>query len=195
MAQLRATKITSRELEKIQIDHGLVYLDYGTAHQRYLAPTRGGGEFKASVEMRDIEFDGRVAKTAGAQVVDGNSASLKVTLLGITQENLKLALPGGITAALDGEAEAVTHPDVGVIAAKNYLKNITCFAKTLDGKYKKIVINNPMSEGELGITMQQKAEAELEITFEAHDTIEELGSKLWKVTDAETIEEAPAQQA
>jgi len=185
------TKITSKEIEKVAIDHGLVYLDYGTTSQRYLAPTRGGGEFTAEVEIRDIEFDGRIAKTAGAQVIDGNSASLKVTLIGITQDNLKLALPGGLTATDDDDKSAVTNPDTGVISADNYLLNVTCFVKTLDGQYKKITINAPMSEGGITLSMQQKAEAELEITFTAHDNIDSLGSKLWTITDAAAIEDAP----
>lgn len=188
MQSVKATKITKKDLEKVQIDHGMVFLDYGLTSQRFLSPTRGGGEFHASVEMRDIEFDGRVAKTKGAQVIDGNTATIKVTLLNMTQENLRLALPGGLTAGKDGE---LTNPKTGVISDDNYLQNVTVFGKTLDGKYKKFVINNPMSEGELGITMQQKAEGELEVEFTAHDTIDTLGGDLWKITDAEAIEEAP----
>lgn len=189
MQSVKATKITKKDLEKVQIDHGMVFLDYGLTSQRFLSPTRGGGEFHASVEMRDIEFDGRVAKTKGAQVIDGNTATIKVTLLNMTQENLRLALPGGLTAK--GENGELTNPKTGVISDDNYLQNVTVFGKTLDGKYKKFVINNPMSEGELGITMQQKAEGELEVEFTAHDTIDTLGGDLWKITDAEAIEEAP----
>lgn len=189
MQNVKATKITRKDLEKVQIDHGMVFLDYGLTSQRFLAPTRGGGEFHASVEMRDIEFDGKVAKTKGAQVIDGNAATIKVTLLNMTQENLRLALPGVL--AKSGKDGEITSPETGVIADENYLHNVTVFGKTLDGKYKKFVINNPMSEGELGVTMQQKAEGELEVEFTAHDSIDELGSDLWKISDAEAIEEAP----
>ncbi len=179
------TKITKADLAKVQIDHAVVYLNYGETDERLLAPTRGGGEFHATATVRNIEFDGRVAATAGTQVIDENAATLKVTLLGITQENLALAIPGGITAKKEnGVLEA---PDVGVIDLSNYAKNITAFGKTLDGKYKKFTINNPMSEGELSLTMQQKAEGELEIEFAAHDTIDELGSKLWRIEDADAI--------
>lgn len=189
MQTVKATKITRKDLEKVQIDHGMVFLDYGHTSQRFLAPTRGGGEFHASVELRDIEFDGRVAKTKGAQVIDGNAATIKVTLLNMTQENLRLALPGVL--AEKSEDGKITSPQTGVIADENYLQNVTVFGKTLDGKYKKFVINNPMSEGELGVTMQQKAEGELEVEFTAHDSIDELGSNLWEISDAEAIEEAP----
>lgn len=190
MQNVTATKITRKDLEKVQIDHGMVFLDYGLTSQRFLAPTRGGGEFHASVEMRDIEFDGKVAKTKGAQVIDGNAATIKVTLLNMTQENLRLALPGVL--AEKSEDGKITSPKTGVIADENYLQNVTVFGKTLDGKYKKFVINNPMSEGELGVTMQQKAEGELEVEFTAHDSIDELGSDLWEISDADVIEATPA---
>lgn len=189
MQNVTATKITRKDLEKVQIDHGMVFLDYGLTSQRFLAPTRGGGEFHASVELRDIEFDGKVAKTKGAQVIDGNAATIKVTLLNMTQENLRLALPGVL--AEKSEDGKITSPKTGVITDENYLQNVTVFGKTLDGKYKKFVINNPMSEGELGVTMQQKAEGELEVEFTAHDSIDELGSDLWAISDAEKIEDAP----
>ena len=189
MQNVKATKITKKDLEKVQIDHGMVFLDYGLASQRFLAPTRGGGEFKASVEMRDIEFDGKVAKTKGGQVIDGNAASIKVTLLNMTQENLKLALPGVLSEK--SEDGKITPPKTGLIADENYLQNVTVFGKTLDGQYKKFVINNPMSEGELGVKMQQKTEGELEVEFTAHDSIDELGSDLWEISDATAIEAAP----
>ena len=102
-----------------------------------LAPTRGGGEFKATVTVRDIEFDGRNGKTAGMQVIEENAASLAVTLLGMTQENLRLAIPGA-KAAADDTTGAIKNPKVGVIADDKYWKNIVMFAKTLDGKYKKL---------------------------------------------------------
>lgn len=187
---MQATKITKKELQKVQIDHGIVFLDYGLASQRLLAPTRGGGEFRASVELRDIEFDGKVAATAGAQVIDGNAASIKVTLLNLSQENLRLALPGALVDT--GEDGKIKNPKIGLIPDDAYLSNVTVFGKTLDGKYKKFVINNPMSEGELGVKMQQKAEGELEVEFTAHDKIEELGSDLWEISDAAGIEEAAA---
>ncbi len=189
-----ASKINTTEVQKIQIDHGIVYVDYGETSQRLLAPTRGGGEFKATVTVRDIEFDGRNGKTAGMQVIEENAASLAVTLLGMTQENLRLAIPGA-KAAADDTTGAIKNPKVGIIADDKYWKNIVMFAKTLDGKYKKITIFNPMSEGELSIKTQHKAEGELGIELVAHYTLDDLDGDLWEVVDAETMEAAAAQAA
>lgn len=184
---MKATKLNTKDVEKIQLDHGIIYVDYGEASQRLLSPTRGGGEFKATVTVRDIEFDGRNGKTAGMQVIEENAASLKTTLLGMTQENLRLAIPG-VKPAADASGE-IKNPKTGVIAEDCYCKNVTMFAQTLDGAYKKIVIFNPMSEGELTVSTQHKAEGELEIEFTAHYPNSDTDGDLWSVTDAAAIEE------
>ncbi len=186
--------LNKKEVEKIQIDHGIVYVDYGETSQRLLAPTRGGGEFKATVTVRDIEFDGRNGKTAGMQAIEENAASLSVTLLGMTQENLRLAIPGAKAAEGD-TAGAIKNPKVGVIDEEKYWKNVTMFAKTLDKKYKKITIYNPMSEGELSIKTQHKAEGELGIELLAHYKTDDLDGDLWEVNDAESMEAQAAQAA
>ena len=188
------TNLTKQQIESIQIDESVIFLDYGETTERFLAPTRGGGEFAATVTVRDIEFDGRNGKTAGMQVIEENAASLAVTLLGMTQENLRLAIPGA-KAAADDTTGAIKNPKVGVIADDKYWKNIVMFAKTLDGKYKKITIFNPMSEGELSIKTQHKAEGELSIELVAHYTLGDLDGDLWEVVDAETMEAAAAQAA
>lgn len=190
---MKATKLNVKEIEKIQIDHGLIYLDYGETSQRLLSPTRGGGEFVATVTVRDIEFDGRNGKVAGMQVIEENAATLKTTLLGMTQENLRLAIPGAKVA--ESTEGVIKNPKMGVISADKYWKNVTMFAHTLDGAYKKITILNPMSEGEMTITTQHKAEGELGINFNAHYPMSDLDGDLWSVEDATEIAETPAQSA
>ena len=56
------TNLTTKQIESIQIDEGVIFLNYGESDERLLAPTRGGGEFAATVTVRDIEFDGRHGK-------------------------------------------------------------------------------------------------------------------------------------
>ena len=55
--------LTQNDINKIQIDEGIVVLDYGESSEKVLAPTRGGAEFTATPSIRDIEFDGRKGKT------------------------------------------------------------------------------------------------------------------------------------
>lgn len=178
--------LRSTDVEKIQIDEGLIYLDYGETTQRKLAPTRGGGEFVAQATIRDIEFDGRSGKTAGMQTIDDQTASLKVTSICLSQENLELALPGCRVTGT-GAAAVIKNPKCGVLSAASgstvYAVNVTMFAKTMDGKFKKITIFSPIHEGGIDVKAVQKAEGELALEFLAHYTTADLNGDLYQIEE------------
>ena len=46
------TNLTTKQIESIQIDEGVIFLNYGETDERLLAPTRGGGEFAADVDRQ-----------------------------------------------------------------------------------------------------------------------------------------------
>jgi len=178
------TSLTTKQIEKIQIDEGVVFLDYGVdGKERKLAPTRGGGEFSATVAIRDIEFDGRSGKTQGTQVIEEQEAVLKITSLCMSQDELKLAIPD--CRVVGG---AIKNPKCGVISDAAYLTNITMFARTLDKKYKKITIHHPMSENGLSLKATPKSEGELALEFYAHYTTDDLDGDLWEIDDVDSIE-------
>ena len=187
------TNLTQQQIENIQIDEALIFINYGENDERFLAPTRGGGEFTAGVTVRDIEFDGRNGKTAGTQVIEEQNASIKVTTLCMSQENLQLAIPGSV---VESEGKVLENPSSGVIPLTSYLKNITMFAKVIGGGFKKIAIYNAMHETGFTSKAVQKAEGELAYEFLAHYPYSDLNGKgkLWRVEDIEQMPE-PQQQA
>lgn len=178
------TNLTTKQIESIQIDESVIFLNYGEDDEQFLAPTRGGGEFAATVTVRDIEFDGGHGKTAGTQVIEEQGASIKVTTLCMSQENLALAIPTCTVASDDGKT--IKNPPTGVIPMSAYLKNVTMFAKTIGGKYKKITIYNAMHETGFTAKAVQKAEGELAFEFLAHYPHSDLDGDLWKVEEIAT---------
>nr|DAP39798.1 MAG TPA: major tail protein [Caudoviricetes sp.] len=184
------TNLSKQQIESIQIDESVIFLDYGETTERFLAPTRGGGEFAATVTVRDIEFDGRHGKTAGTQVIEEQGASIKVTTLCMSQENLALAIPSCVI--VDDEGKTIKNPKTGVIPLSAYLKNVTMFAKLIGGKYKKIIIYNPMHETGFAVKAVQKAEGELGLELLAHYPHTDLDGDLWEVTE---ISEMPTTKA
>ena len=50
--------LTKTQVENIQIDHGLIFVNYGEPDQRQIGNTRGGGEITVTKNIRDIEYDG-----------------------------------------------------------------------------------------------------------------------------------------
>lgn len=179
------TNLTKQQIENIQIDESVIFLDYGTDTERFLAPTRGGGEFVATATVRDIEFDGRNGKTAGTQVIEEQAASYKVTTLCMSQENLALAIPG--CKVSNDKGKTISNPKTGVIPETAYLKNVTAFAKLISGKFKKITIYNPMHENGLTAKAVQKAEGELALEFLAHYPYSDLDGDLWKVEEIDAM--------
>lgn len=184
------TNLTKQQIESIQVDESLIFFDYGEETERFLAPTRGGGEFAATVTVRDIEFDGRHGKTAGTQVIEEQGASIKVTTLCMSQENLAIAIPS--CKIEDDEGKTIKNPKTGVIPMSAYLKNVTMFAKLISGKFKKITIYNPIHETGFTAKAVQKAEGELGLELLAHYPHTDLDGDLWEVTE---ISEMPTTTA
>lgn len=187
--------LTTREIESIQIDEGVVIINYGETDERPLVPCRGGGEFIATANIRDIEFDGRNGKTAGTQVIDEQAADLKVTTISMTPENLWLALP--FARIFDANGQAVTNPasaatiknpKMGIIPSSAYLVNVTMFAKLVGGTFKKITLYKPMTEEGIDVKAVQKAEGELALDFHAHYGTDDLDGELWEVTEISSFE-------
>lgn len=172
--------LTTKQVESIQIDEGVIYLNYGLPTQRLLAPTRGGGEFGATATVRNIEFDGSQGET-DVKVIEEQGATLKVTTLDMSQENLALAIPNCVVE--DDEGKTIRNPRSGFIRDDSYLNNVTMFAKTIGGKFKKITIYRALHKTGFTAKAVQKAEGELSLEFVANYRKEDLDGELWEVKD------------
>jgi hypothetical protein len=176
--------LTREQIENIQIDYGLVYANYGEVGERQLAPTRGGGTFSVTKNIREIEYDGRRGKTKGMQVVDEVNAMLSVPLLCASMENLALAMPWATYS--DGKLSAKSA-DLGVIQDGAYLSNITMFAKVIGGGYKKITLYSAMTENDFSLAAAPKAEGVVTLEVHAHWDAEEDTADLYDIEDVGTI--------
>ncbi len=180
------TNLTQQEVEKIQIDESVNYINFGLPTERLLGITRGGSEFTVTNAVRDIEYDGRQGKTKGLQVIESQEAKLKLTTLCSSQENIALAIPGCEIVDENGK-KIIQNGGNTVIAESDYLDNITSFAKTLDGKYKKITIKNALHEGGFASKAAQKAEGEIALEFDAHFNPKDVTEKIWRIEDVDAI--------
>ena len=176
------TNLTTAQVQKVQFDEAVVIINYGLATERSLGPTRGGGEFSATVTVRDVEFDGKIGKTAGMQVIEEQGATLKVTSICLSQDDLILSVPGcRVTGS--GASAVIKNPVSGLIATSNYLTNVCMFGKLADGTYKRVTVYNGMTEKGMTIKFAPKAEGELELEFNAHYAASSLDGDLWEVKE------------
>lgn len=176
--------LTQEQIENIQIDYGLVYINFGKTGERRLAPTRGGGTFNVSKNIREIEYDGRKGKTKGAQVVDEINAMLSVPLLDTSLDNLSLAMPWATYAS---DKISAKSSNLGVVQSTAYLENITLFAKVIGGGYKQITLYNAMSENDFSLAATPKAEGVITLEVSAHWDATDDTADLYDIQDIETI--------
>lgn len=178
---------TKQDLESIQIDYGIIYINYGEDDEKLLGPTRGGGEFVATATIRDIEFDGSKGKTKGMQVIDDITAQLNVTSLNSSIDVLMKALP---YAKYDEISKKLTvdKDSIGVIPDDAYIKNVTMFAKTVKGEYKKITLYNALAENGLTLSAAPKAEGTVTLNIYAHWDATDDTKALYEVQDVASIE-------
>lgn len=177
--------ITQAQLENVQIDYGVVYNNHGETDAKKLGPSRGGGEFKVTAAMRDIEYDGMNGKTKGAQVIESVDAVLSVTILDSSIEAMAIAMPW---ATYDSVGKTITckKEDIGLIASTKYMKNTTMFCKTTKGEYRKITLFNTMAENDFTLAAKPKAEGEIALEIYAHwDDLE--GATLDDLFKIETV--------
>ena len=177
--------LTKEQIENIQIDYGIVFVNYGEEDEKQLAPTRGGGTFTVTKNIREIEYDGRKGKTKGMQVVDEVNAMLSVPLLNTSMENLALAMPWATYS--DGKLSAESG-NLGAIQDGAYLSNITMFAKVIGGGYKKITLYNAMTENDFSLAAAPKAEGVVTLEIHAHWDATDDTKDLFKIEDVESIE-------
>lgn len=173
--------LTQGDINKIQIDEGIVVVNFEETDERVVGPTRGGAEFVVTPSIRDIEYDGRRGKTKGLQVKDGEDVSLKIITLCCSQENLALAIPGAKPAS--DENKTIEQAEFGVIPATAYLKNIAVVTKMLDGTFKVLIVKNPMHEGAFTFKSAPKAENEHNLELLGHYDPLNGTEKIWKVEE------------
>lgn len=182
------TKQRKVDVENIQIDHGIVFRNYGLETQKLLAPIRGGSTFKVERTIRQIEFDGQGGKTKGTEVIDDENATISAKTLNASLDSLSMALPGAsITKDKNGDISKIESSDLGLISDENYNDNITMFCKTLKGDYLKISIFDAMADNGLEFAAVQKAEGEIQLDFAAHHSYEDETKKIYSIERIQSI--------
>lgn len=157
--------ITANTVERIAIDAGAVYRDYGEDSEELIGATRGGAEFVIAREDREIEIDGPKGPVKGLKRTIRHTARLSFTLVEVSQQTL-LDLTRG-TAVSDGTHRLIT-PDNSIVDS-DYYTNIALVGEMMDTTDPIIVkILNGLFEGEITLTTDDQNEGELAVTVMGH---------------------------
>jgi len=175
---------TQEQIEAIQIDYGIVYLNYGEVGEKLLGPARGGGTFDVKATYRDIEFDGSKGKNKGMKVLEDLNAMLGVTIIDTSIDVLALAMPFMVRA---GEILTAETGSIGVVPASSYQTNITMFAKLISGLYKKITLFNVLNEADFSLAAKPKGEGEVALELSAHWDPTDAAANLYQIEDVASL--------
>lgn len=186
------TRTTS---EHLLLDAGAFFKNFiyepgGTGNDTYdsavsagklIGATKGGGEFSAVPAVRQIEVDGVKGRAKGLEVIDSWDVYLKATVLEATSESIKAALCAStVDTELDAEYDIIEGNSS--IELEDYVDNVTWIGK-LSGSDSPVIIQvyNALNTDGLKLTVQDKAEATIPMTFYGHYSQEELDAPPFKV--------------
>lgn len=163
--------------DNLLLDAGAFFVNFTVGTDTYesaratklLGATRGGGEFKAAMTVRQIEVDGVKGRAKGLETNDAWDVYLKATVLEVSKETLAKALASTTTSTSTvstGYSEIVGNNDIDI---NDYLDNITWIGK-IAGSDEPVIIQvfNALNTDGLTLSVADKNEATMEMTFYGH---------------------------
>ena len=168
--------LVAGQVEKIALDTGLIIID-GTV----LSPCEGDNSFVIEREYRDIPYNGMPGKTMGLKRILRENVTLTCSPKGLTQENLRLALPGaGGTTDIEGGGRQV-------ILDTEYINEVVLVGRMLDGTTKVITLYNALCDNGLTLTMSEDSETVMELQFSAHYDPTDLTQPIYNIDDGVAV--------
>lgn len=155
--------------------------DSAVAAGKLLGATKGGGEFSAVPNVRQIEADGTKGRTKGLVRIDSWEVYLKATILEASEEAIRVALTASnVDNNTDEKYDVITGKDE--IEISDYIENVT-WVGCLSGSLEPVVIQvyNALNTDGLKLTVQDKNEATIPVTFYGHYDQESLDKPPFKI--------------
>lgn len=171
------TGVTSSTAENLILDSGAFFKDYDVSTDTFetavtagklIGATRGGGEFTAIPQIKEVEVDGVLGAVKGLERLTRWDVNLKANVLELSKEVIKMAL----LAVTD---DTTTEIDYDIIEGKteievaDYIDNITWVGR-LSSSEKPVIIQvfNTFNQDGFGLTMQDENEGVAALNFKAH---------------------------
>lgn len=184
----RRTGITASTPQRVIVDAGALYRNYGTAQQQLIGATRGGSTFTVEREDRDIEMDGKRGSVMGLKRTITHTARLETTLVEISEATL-LDVTRGTSAAVAAEPQ----PDGAVVGQRriipggdiildDYQDNIALVADMANTTTPIVImLLNALQDGEWSLTVDDQNEGELSLTYMGHYDAADMDTPPYKI--------------
>lgn len=185
------TGFTAGTAKHLQLDAGAFLRDYDPATDTWdtakatklIGATQGGGSFSAVPTVRRIEIDGVKGAAKGLEALDEWVVTITANVKEVTAESIALALASAKTAPTEGAPTGYTRITANnAIGLEDYLENITWVGR-LSGSADPviIVVKNALCTNGLSLTMADKNEGVIALTFTGHYDPEDLDTPPFEI--------------
>lgn len=184
------TGFSANTAKKLLLDAGAFVKDYDPSTDTWdtikdtkvIGATQGGGSFSAVPTIRRIEIDGVKGAAKGLEALDEWVVTITANVKEVSAETISLALAASTTTPSETPADYSKITAKNEIALDNYLKNIAWIGR-LSGSATPviIVVKNALCTNGLSLTMADKAEGVIALTFTGHYDPEELDSPPFEI--------------
>lgn len=173
MSKEGKTGVTANTPKNIMFGAGTIHkgLKYATNKWNFeetiVGATSGGSKLSIVPEITNVEVDGALVKTKGLTVKTGETASMEINFIELTQDIIKAATIGAAGTSEDAANYDVIESKAN-IAEGDYWENIAFVGKTLEGKNIIAILDNALCTSGFEQEGKNKEGAVGKYTFECH---------------------------
>lgn len=178
----KVSGISVSTANRLVLDAGALYYNYGLGTQRLIGATRGGSTFTLEQTNRHMAVDGAPGDVAGFDRIQYVIPKLSINLVEHSTANLLMCLAGAVNNAT-GTHDVITR--VGQLSTASYLTNLTLVAnKAGTSELFAVQISNAMNKGNFAFAFQDNDESAPSIEFTGHYAANALdGAEPWSISN------------
>lgn len=162
------------------IHKGLKYATTWNFTESLVGATSGGSKLSIIPEITKVEVDGALVPTKGLSVKTGETATMEINFIELTEDIIKASTIGKAGTSEDTNYSAIVSK--ADIEEGDYWENIAFVGKTLDGKNIIAILENALCTSGFEQEGKNKEGAVGKYTFESHaELTSDLDTLPWKI--------------
>lgn len=162
------------------IHKGLKYATTWNFTESLVGATSGGSKLSIIPEITKVEVDGALVPAKGLSVKTGETATMEINFIELTEDIIKASTIGKAGTSEDTNYSAIVSK--GDIEEGDYWENIAFVGKTLDGKNIIAILENALCTSGFEQEGKNKEGAVGKYTFETHAELNsDLDTLPWKI--------------
>lgn len=177
MAKAGKTGVTTSTPKNIMFGAGTIHKNLAYTGNSWnfddsiIGATNGGSTLSIVPEVTKVEADGAWVATQGLSVKTGETATMEINFIELTEEIIKHALIGKNGTSNDATNYTMIESKAN-IETGDYFDNIAFVGRTLDDRSIIVILENALCTSGLELGTASKEGTVATVTFECHATID-----------------------